>query len=95
MTQMGVIRRLLENGWISLRQLGVLVNKPDRSIYGRQKTKNPVPTIRIGGIERVYTDVVIQEIEYAKSLEAVEADVLLELIRVGLRDKERKEKKDA
>lgn len=95
MTQMGVIRRLLENGWISLRQLGVLLQKPDRSIYGRQHTRNPVPTVRISGIERVYTDVVIQELEYTKSLEDGEADILLGLIQTGLKDKERREKKNA
>ena len=95
MTQMSVLKRLIEQGWIPLRQLGVLLNKPDRSIYGRQVTRNPVPTIRIGGIERVYTDTVIDEIKTAKSLESGEAEVLLSILQSGLRSKKKQEQKHA
>lgn len=91
MKQTEVIRNLIANGWIPLRQLGVLLNKPDRSIYGRQVTRNPVPTVRIGGTQRVYTDAVIEEIKRAKSLEPGEAEVLLSILKTGLKDKERKE----
>lgn len=85
MSQMGVITKLIDKGWISLRQLGVLLGKPGRSIYGRQRTKNPVATIRIGGIERVYLDSVIHELERA------DEDVLLSVLRTGTRYKEKKD----
>jgi len=89
MSQMGVLNKLIEQGWISLRQLGVLLDLPDRSIYSHQRSKNPVPTIRIGGIERVYTDSV-KEI-----LERDNRAVLLSVLETGLKKKDREEKQNA
>lgn len=83
MSRMKVIRQLADNGWISLRQLGVLLDLPSRSIYGRQRTKNPVPTVRIGGIERVYTSEVISEVQNAKKMDEGERAVLLSLLRTS------------
>ncbi len=93
--QMRIITRLISQGWIPLRQLGALLNLPTRSIYGRQRTKNPVSTIRIGGHERVYTDVVIHELENATRLDKSESLTLLSVLNTGLRRKEREEKKNA
>ncbi len=89
MNQMSAINQLIDKGWISLRQLGVLLESPSRSIYGRQRTKNPVATIRIGGIERVYLESVKTELEMQGRI------VLLQVIETGLHNKERKEKKNA
>lgn len=88
-TSMHVIQKLIENGWIPLRQLGVLLGKPNRSIYGRKRTKNPVETIRIGGIERVYLESVQTE------LKAGDHTVILQVIETALHSKKRKEKEDA
>jgi len=87
-TQMSVLRVLIERGWISLRQLGILLEKPDRSIYGRQRGKNPVSTIRIGGVERVYTDAVVAELEES---ELPSAKVILSVLKTGQKDKERQD----
>jgi hypothetical protein len=89
MTQTQVLRNLIDNGWISLRQLGVLLRAPDRSIYGRQRTKNPIQTIRIGGIERVYPDAVKLEIQQAKTLGYGESTILLNLLATGTKQKDR------
>lgn len=95
MTQMAVLRTLINQGWIPLRQLGVLLNKPDRSIYGRQRTRKPIATVRIGGTERVYTDVVIEELKNARSLEPGEGEILLGILNSGLRSKQKKEQSNA
>jgi len=92
MNQIGVLNVLIDRGWISLRQLGILLNTPTRSIYGRQRTKKPVETIRIGGIERVYTDTIKQELKEAKTLAPGEAGALLALLNTGTHAHERKEK---
>ena len=88
MHQMSVLNVLIERGWISLRQLGVLLEKPDRSIYGRQRGKNPVSTIRIGGLERVYTDVVVEELEKS---DLHSSDILLSVLATGQKKKERED----
>lgn len=87
MSQMAILAGLVKKGWIPLRQMGFLLELPDRSIYGRQRSKNPIPTIRIGGTERVYTDAVREE------LEAQGRVVLLQVLDTGIRDKERKDAK--
>ncbi len=51
------IDHLVEHGWISLRQMAILLGYNElRGIYQRQRGKNAIPTVRVGGIERVYTE---------------------------------------
>ena len=87
MNQMAIVSRLIDRGWISLRQLGILLETPDRSIYGRQRTRNPVQTIRIGGTERVYLECVKSE------LRAQGRIYLVEIINTAIKNKEREDAK--
>lgn len=91
-----VIRNLVNEGWIPLRQLAVLLNyKQLRAIYARQRGRNPIPTIRVGGIERVYADDVLEVIQSSSRLENAEARALISLYQTGRKQKERKEKHNA
>lgn len=56
-----VVQHLAEHGWVSLRSAAVLLGYNElRGIYQRQRGKNAISTIRIGGIERVYRDEVLE-----------------------------------
>jgi hypothetical protein len=37
-----------------------------RGIYQRQKGRNAIPTVRVGGIERVYEEDVLETLEHAQ-----------------------------
>ncbi len=55
-----ILETLEEQGWIPLRQMGVLLGyKEVRGIYQRQKGKHAIPIIQVGGTKRVYEDVVV------------------------------------
>ena len=81
MTRIEIIRKLVTDGWIPLRQLGILLQVPPRSIYGRQRTRNPIETVRVGGVDRVYLEVALVEVVKSKHLEQHEKAALLKLLR--------------
>jgi hypothetical protein len=88
-----VISNLIVKGWIPLRQLAVLLGYRElRGIYARQKGRNAIQTMRIGGIERVYTNDVLETLENVKESYKPEADALLALYRTGLKAHERQQK---
>ncbi len=92
--QFEVINVLIDKGWISLRQMAALLGyKELRGIYPRQKGRNAIPCIRIGGISRVYRDDVIEALKTTKADKQDEAKVLISFINTGLRAKERSDVK--
>ncbi len=96
MSQYNVIHALLNRGWISLRQMGVLLGYKDpRGIYPRQKTERAIETMRIGGVDRVYPEAVIYALQNCPPRKAEEYTVLLELYMAGIKSKKRREKLDA
>ena len=59
-----ILDRLVVHGWVPLRSLGVLLGyKEVRGIYQRQRGKNAISIIQVGGVKRVYADVVIETLE--------------------------------
>ena len=89
--QLTVLKILIDRGWISLRQLAVLLGLT--SIYQRQNGPNRIEVIRIGGMNRVYTDVALQALKDTKDPDKqIEAQTLLNMYDVGLRDKKRRER---
>ncbi len=90
MTELGVIQVLIERGWISLRQMGVLLGYKDpRGIYPRQKTKRAIPSMKIGGVTRVYAS------DAMHALDAPEHAMLVAFYNTGIKNKQRKEKGNA
>lgn len=95
-SQLEVVSVLIDRGWISLRQMAALLGyKELRSIYPRQKGSHAIPTIRIGGVSRVYLDDVMETLVTVREDKQPEARVLTSLISTGLKNKEREEKKHA
>ncbi len=93
LTQLQVISTLIEQGWIPLRQMAVLMGyKTLRGIYQRQRGRNAIPTIRISGFERVYFDDVIDTLKTEPVEKRPNAQALISLLQTGLKDKERREK---
>lgn len=85
-----VILNLVEQGWIPLRQMAVLLGMNElRGIYSRQKGRNAIPTVRIGGLERVYAGDVIHTLEHVKSDKQPESRALISLYKTALKEHER------
>lgn len=60
----GVLRNLVEHGWIPLRSVGILLGyKEVRGIYQRQRGRNAIPYILVGNVKRIYADDVIHTLE--------------------------------
>ncbi len=92
---MEVLGTLLDRGWIPLRQMAILLGMNElRGIYARQKGRNAIPTIRIGGIERVHADDVIETLQAVTGDKRIGAQVVIDLYRAGLRRKQLKGDQD-
>ena len=89
-SQIFVLNTLIQRGWISLRQMGVLLGyKELRGVYARQKSPNPIPVIQIGGIARVYPEAVFEYLKSATRVANVDVDMLEHVYNVGLREHNR------
>jgi hypothetical protein len=87
-----VLTNLVERGWIPLRQVAILLGMKElRGIYARQKGRNAIPTIRIGGTERVYADDVLHVLRTAKPEKCPEAGTLISMYKTALRAHEREQ----
>ncbi len=59
-----VLESLSIHGWVPLRGMATLLGYNElRGIYQRQRGRNAIPTIKIGGQYRVYEDVAIRTLE--------------------------------
>ena len=55
-----ILSRLATRGWVPLAHMATLIGYSHVvTVYQRQGTKRAIPTIRIGGVNRVSEDVVI------------------------------------
>lgn len=74
-----ILRELADRGWTNLKSLGIILGYAhDQSIYARQRSKNPIETIRIGHINRVYEEAALEAIA---QLAPGEAEYILNLYR--------------
>ena len=90
-----VLDTLEEHGWIPLRQMAVLLGYTTiRGIYQRQKGKNAIPVIQVGGTKRVYEDAVIEALEKLPADKLGGDGMTLKLYRDLVKRKQR-EKDDA
>ncbi len=86
---MNALKCLTLRGWIPLRQMSMLLNYSTAGgIYQRQRGKNAIETVRIGGVHRVYADVVVRTLENVPSDRAEDAQMVLSLYRKMLKQKE-------
>jgi len=89
-----ILDKLVEHGWIPLRSMAVLLGLREvRGIYQRQRGKNAIPVVQVGGTKRVYADVVVETLEKATPNKYRGDGTILSLYRDMLRRKQ-KEKED-
>lgn len=83
---MNALTSLTLRGWIPLRQMSVLLNYSTAGgMYQRQRGKNAVETVKVGGIHRVYADVVVRTLENVTSDKAEDAQMVLSMYRKMLK----------
>ncbi len=85
-----VLEKLSKHGWIPLRAMAALLGYNElRGIYQRQRGRNAIPTVKVGGQYRVYEDVALQLLTTS---ETGDAAMILRMYRsIKKRDKEQGE----
>ena len=75
-----ILLTLCDRGWIPLVKMTTLLGYSSSTvIYQRQRSKSPIPTVRVGGINRVDEDTVIQTLESSRNTS--HAKVILDVYR--------------
>ena len=83
------LNHLATHGWVTLRSMSFLLGYSHATgVYGRQKSKNPIPTVLIGGTHRVYKDDVIETLENVPEEDQVAAKTFLNIYYAALKEKE-------
>lgn len=86
------LKHLATHGWITLRSMSPLLGYTHATgIYARQRSKNPIPTIKMGGTYRVYASTVVETLEAAPELDQPAAQTFLQIYRSFLRDEQEQE----
>lgn len=95
-TKTEILQSLILSGWVPLRQAAVLLNYGElRGIYAKQRSRDPIPVIKIGGTYRLYADELFEHMSRSSKVEPAEYEALKHLYEVGKRAHERtKEKED-
>ncbi len=81
------LRKLVEQGWLPLRQLSPLLGySHPTGIYSRQVTNNPIPTIKVGGTYRVYAADIVDVLHNVKLKDREAAEAILMKYRQLLKE---------
>ncbi len=85
-----ILFRLATHGWIPLRSMSALLGYSHATgVYQRQKGKNPISTILIGGTYRVYADEVIKTLESVPEKDQEASTTILKIYRRLEREQEK------
>ncbi len=84
------LEKLSKHGWVPLRGMAALLGyKELRGIYQRQRGRNAIVTIKVGGQYRIYE---AQALEILGSTAGEDAKMVLSMYRtIKKRDKERED----
>ncbi len=84
------LEKLSKHGWVPLRAMAAILGYNElRGIYQRQRGRNAIPTIKVGGQYRVYEDVVLNLLESADPKKRDDAQMVLRMYAtIKKRDKE-------
>ncbi len=81
-----VLGVLIRRGWVPLRQAAILLNYGElRGIYAKQRSREPIPVIKIGGQFRVYPDDLFEHMRSSHKVEPAEYEAVRTLYETGLR----------
>ena len=76
----GILHDLCYRGWIPLIKMTTLLGYSSPvTVYQRQRSKSPIPIVRVGGINRVDEDTVIETLEGSRNTSY--AKVILDVYR--------------
>ncbi len=82
------LHHLATHGWVSLRSMSALLGYSHATgVYGRQRGKNAIPTVKIGSVHRVYADDVVHELNNRPEKDQEAAGVLLRIYYAALKEK--------
>lgn len=82
------LNHLATHGWIPLRSMSFLLGYSHATgIYSRQKGKNPIPTVKIGGTYRVHADDVVKELNNRPEQDQAAALVFLRIYNAALKER--------
>ena len=83
------LTHLASHGWVPLRAMAALLGYAHATgIYARQRGKNPIPVVKIGGIYRVYADDVIQELQNVPECDQIASKAFLRIYRSLLKEQQ-------
>ncbi len=76
------LETLSRHGWVPLLAMARLLGYNElRGIYQRQKHRNAIPTIKVGGHYRVYEADVIETLEAVRGQKRGDAEMILTMYR--------------
>ncbi len=85
------LEKLVFHGWVSLRQLSAILDyKYCTEIYQRQRGRNRIDTIKIGGNYRIFEDEVVRVLKAEPAKKQANAQLMLRLLQT-YKDKARAE----
>ena len=85
-----VLHHLVKHGWVSLRSMSsILGYSHPTGIYGRQRGKKRIPTVQIGGTQRVYVDTFIETLQNVPECDQIAAQTILKVYYAALKLKEK------
>jgi len=82
------LHQLVDRGWIPLRSMSCLLGYSYPSgIYGRQRSRNAITTIKVGGQYRVSVDVVLDALRHAPCQDHIATTEILHIYETILKQK--------
>lgn len=76
------LEKLSKHGWVPLRSVAEILGYNElRGIYQRQRGRNALPTVKVGGQYRVYEADVIKALETAAPNRHEDAQMILRMYR--------------
>ena len=89
-----ILQSLIRDGWVPLRQAAILLNYGElRGIYAKQRSREPIPVIKVGGTYRVYVDALFDHMASSPKVEPAEYEALKHLYEVGHKEYLKAQKK--
>ncbi len=87
------LEKLSTHGWVPLRAMACLLGYNElRGIYQRQRGRNAIPTIKVGGQYRVYEDTALKTLAAETGYMREHDQMVLRMYRmIKKRDKERED----
>ena len=82
-----ILNHLVKHGWVTLRSMSALLGYAHPTgIYGRQRSKKPIPTVFMGSTHRVYAEDVVETLKNAPEQDQASAGTILHIYNSLLKE---------